>query len=202
MAGFVLMAPKNFTSPDDCVEAIIQKVGPKLVVGAPLGIGKPNHLVNTLYRRVARDSSLHLRLVTALSLERPKAKSELERRFLDPFAARVFGDYPELEYMRDLRDGRLAPNVELSEFYFKSGSMLGIPAAQQHYISSNYTHVARDMLAAGANVVLQAVALLRFAHRMHWSSGPGIGYIVVLASMAVVGVAALVGGHRSIVHSG
>ena len=154
------MAFRNFTTPEDCVEAILAKVGPRLVVGAPLGIGKPNPLVNALYRRVAADPSLHLRLVTALSLERPTAKSELEKRFLDPFAARVFGDYPELEYMQALRTGRLAPNVELSEFYFKSGSMLGVPAAQQHYISSNYTHVARDMLAAGANVVLQAVAAL------------------------------------------
>jgi len=153
------MAPRNFTDPDDCVEAIIAKVGPKLVVGAPLGIGKPNHLVNALYKRVAADPRLSLRLVTALSLERPTAKSEIEKRFLDPFVTRVFGDYPELEYMRALRARRLPPNVELSEFYFKSGSMLGVAEAQQNYISSNYTHVARDMLAAGANVVLQAVAM-------------------------------------------
>jgi len=167
------MAPRNFTSPDDCVEAIIARVGPKLVVGAPLGIGKPNHLVNALYRRVARDPSLSLRLVTALSLERPVGHSELESRFLDPFAARVFGDYPELEYMQALRAGRLAPNVELSEFYFKSGSMLDVPSAQQHYISSNYTHVARDMLAAGANVVLQAVSILP-GPRYSLSSNPDV----------------------------
>ena len=172
-AGFFFMAPKDFTSPEDCVEAIIAKVGPRLVVGAPLGIGKPNPLVNALYKRVAADPKLHLRLVTALSLERPTGKSELEKRFLEPFAARVFGDYPELEYMRYLRAHRLPPNVELSEFYFKSGSMLGFPAAQQHYISSNYTHVARDMLAAGANVVLQAVALLP-GPRYSLSSNPDV----------------------------
>ena len=167
------MAPRNFADPEDCVEAILAKVGPRLVVGAPLGIGKPNPLVNALYRRVAADPKLHLRLVTALSLERPQAKSDLERRFLDPFADRVFGDYPELEYMQALRAGRLAPNVELSEFYFKSGSMLGVHAAQQHYISSNYTHVARDMLAAGANVVLQAVAALP-GPRYSLSSNPDV----------------------------
>ena len=167
------MAPRDFTNPEQCVEAILARVGPRLVVGAPLGIGKPNLLVNALYRRVASDPKLHLRLVTALSLERPKGRVELERRFLDPFAARVFGDYPELEYMQDLRHGRLAPNVELSEFYFKSGSMLGVPAAQQHYISSNYTHVARDMLAAGANVVLQAVAALP-GPRYSLSSNPDV----------------------------
>ncbi|HEY3646053.1 MAG TPA: hypothetical protein VGM16_12010, partial [Gammaproteobacteria bacterium] len=167
------MAVRNFTAPEECVEAIIAKVGPRLVVGAPLGIGKPNPLVNALYRRVAADPTLHLRLITALSLERPKAKSDLEGRFLDPFAARVFGDYPELEYMQDLRRHRLPPNVELSEFYFKSGSMLGLPSAQQHYISSNYTHVARDMLAAGANVVLQAVAMLP-GPRYSLSSNPDV----------------------------
>ena len=167
------MASRNFTTPEDCVEAIIAKVGSRLVVGAPLGIGKPNPLVNALYRRVATDPRLHLRLITALSLERPTGKSELERRFLEPFATRVFGDYPELEYMRDLRRRRLPPNVELSEFYFKSGSMLGFPSAQQHYIGSNYTHVARDMLAAGANVVLQAVAILP-GPRYSLSSNPDV----------------------------
>lgn len=152
------MGPRNFTDPDICVEALIERVGKTLVVGTPLGIGKPNHLLNALYRRAARDPSLNLRIITALSLEKPAGKSELERRFLTPFTARVFGDYPELDYMRALRSGSLPANIEVSEFYFKSGSMLGVPAAQQAYISSNYTHVARDMLAAGANVVLQAVA--------------------------------------------
>ncbi|HEY1771835.1 MAG TPA: acetyl-CoA hydrolase/transferase C-terminal domain-containing protein [Gammaproteobacteria bacterium] len=167
------MAPKNFTSPEECVEAIIAKVGPRLVVGAPLGIGKPNHLINALYRRVAADPKLSMRLVTALSLERPEGRSDLERRFLEPFAARVFGDYPELEYMRALRARRLPPNVQVSEFYFKSGSMLGVASAQQNYISSNYTHVARDMLAAGANVVLQAVAV-QPGPRYSLSSNPDV----------------------------
>ena len=146
-----------FGSPDECVEAIIARVGPRLIVGSPLGIGKPNHLLNAIYRRAARDPSIHLKIVTALSLERPGWHSDLERRFMEPFAARVFGDYPELEYMQALRKHKLPPNIELAEFYFKSGAMLGLPQAQQEYMSSNYTHVARDMLAAGMNVVLQAV---------------------------------------------
>ena len=152
------MAMRKFDDVDACVEALIQRVGPRLVVGSPLGIGKPNHLLNALYRRAAGDPGIQLKLVTALSLERPAAHGELERRFLAPFTARVFGDYPELEYLAPLKAGRLPSNVQISEFYFKSGSMLNVPAAQQHYISSNYTHVARDMLAAGMNVILQAVA--------------------------------------------
>ena len=152
------MPPTVFADPDACVEALLSRVGKRLVVGTPLGIGKPNHLINALYRRAAQDPSIHLRIMTALSLERPGWHSDLERRFMEPFAARVFGDYPELEYMRALRRHGLPANIELSEFYFKSGSMLGVAPAQQEYLSSNYTHVARDMLAAGVNVVLQAAA--------------------------------------------
>ena len=146
-----------FTDLDACVDAIIKRVGTRIVVGTPLGIGKPNHLINALFRRAARDPGIHLRIMTALSLERPGWHSDLERRFMEPFAARVFGDYPELEYMRALRSKNLPANIELSEFYFKSGSMLGVLPAQQEYLSSNYTHVARDMLNSGVNVVLQAV---------------------------------------------
>ena len=42
--------------------------------------------------------------------------------------------------------------------------------------------------------VLQAFALARFGDRMDWSSPSGIVYVVVLASMAVAGVAAVAGG--------
>ena len=146
-----------FSDLDACVDAVIARVGTRIVVGTPLGIGKPNHLINALFQRAARDPGIHLRIMTALSLERPGWHSDLERRFMEPFAARVFGDYPELEYMHALRSRSLPANIELSEFYFKSGSMLGVMPAQQEYLSSNYTHVARDMLASGVNVVLQAV---------------------------------------------
>ena len=152
------MQPPILDDLDRCVQAIIERIGPHLVVGTPLGIGKPNPLVNALYRCVAGDPSLHLTLMTALSLERPTGKSGLEQRFLKPFAERVFGDYPELEYMRALHSNTLPANIEISEFYFKSGGLLGNAHAQQHYVSSNYTHVVRDMLAAGINVILQMVA--------------------------------------------
>jgi acyl-CoA hydrolase len=152
------MQPPILDDVEGCVQAIIDRVGEHLVVGTPLGIGKPNHLVNALYRRVARDSSLHLTFMTALSLERPVGASDLERRFLGPFTQRVFGDYPELDYMRALHSGKLPANIVISEFYFKSGGLLGKAHAQQHYVSSNYTHVVRDMLAAGVNVILQMVA--------------------------------------------
>ena len=62
--------------------------------GAALALGKPNPLVNEFYRRAVRDPKIELRIFTALSLRKPSANNELERRFLEPFVARVFGNYP------------------------------------------------------------------------------------------------------------
>jgi acyl-CoA hydrolase len=111
-------------------------------------------LLNELYTRVKADPRRRLSILTALSLEIPRAQGDLERRFLDPFVRRVFAGVPELEYLRDLRRGGLPSNIELFEFYFRPGAMLGVPSAQQNYVSSNYTHAGRDMLARGVNVVL------------------------------------------------
>ena len=140
------------------VDAILARAGERVVCGTPLGLGKPVPLLNALYARVKAQARLRLAIITALSLEVPHGASEIERRFLDPYARRAFAAIPGLDYLRDLRAGSLPANVELSEFYFRPGAMLGVPAAQQGYISSNYTHVARDMQARGVNAVLVMVA--------------------------------------------
>jgi hypothetical protein len=49
-------------------------------------------------------------------------------------------------------------NISISEFYFRSGTRLHDRHAQRHYMSSNYTHVARDMQARGVNILVQMVA--------------------------------------------
>jgi len=140
------------------VDAILARTGERVVCATPLGLGKPLPLLNALYARVKANTSLKLSIVTALTLEIPRPGSDLERRFLEPFLRRVFEGVPELDYMRDLRRGALPPNVELFEFYFRPGAMLGVPHAQQNYISSNYTHAARDILARGVNAILVMVA--------------------------------------------
>ena len=144
--------------PEVALDALQARVGKRVVAGIPLGLGKPVPLVNALYARAKRDPLLRLSIFTALSLEVPRAAGDLERRFLEPFAKRMFDGVPQLDYMRDLRAGTVPANIELNEFYFRPGAMLGIPMAQQNYISSNYTHAARDMLARGLNAVLVMVA--------------------------------------------
>lgn len=150
--------PLRFTAPDDCVEATLSRVGKHVVLGLPVAIGKPNTLVNAFVARVAADPSLKLTIITALSLRAPRGRSELERRFIEPFSRRVFGNYPELEYLRLIERQQLPANIEVVEFYLEPGAWLRNEVLQQNYLSSNYTHVARDALRRGLNVIAQQIA--------------------------------------------
>lgn len=149
---------QRLSSVEQAVDTVLETLGGNIRLGLPLGLGKPNHFVNALYRRACDDPHVQLSIFTALSLGRPRASSDLEKRFLEPFADRVFADYEELDYLRDLRAGKLPANITVSEFFFQPGSMLNNPAAQQHYISANYTHASRDLNRQRVNVVAQMVA--------------------------------------------
>ncbi len=153
--------PRQFASVAECVEATLARVGPRIVLCAPIGAGKPVALVNEFYRRAAADAGIELAILTGLTLARPRGHSELERRLLDPMAARVFGGGPDPAWLPALRAGTLPRNVRVQEFFMEPGAWLGSPLAQQSYASINYTHVARTALAAGANVIAQQVARRR-----------------------------------------
>jgi len=150
--------PRIITDADTAVEAVIERVGKKIVLALPLALGKPCHFVNALYRRAQSDPEIQLHIVTALSLNRPKPGSDLERRFLGPFLERIFGDYPDLDYVTALQSGTLPPNVEVTEFFLSAGQFMNNRAQQQNYTSSNYTHIARDMMAMNVNVCAQMVS--------------------------------------------
>jgi acyl-CoA hydrolase len=150
--------PIAFDDPDRLAEAIIARVGKKVVLALPLGLGKANHVANALFARAAADPSIDLRIFTALTLEKPRGKGDLERRFVGPIAERLFAGYPELAYATALHDGALPANVKVNEFFFAAGTRLGIAAAQQSYICANYTHALRYVLDRGVNVAAQLVA--------------------------------------------
>jgi hypothetical protein len=152
------VTPKLFSDPEAIAEDIIRDVGPNLVVGLPLGLGKANHIINALYARAAADRTVNLTLFSALTLEKPKPANFLERRFIAPVIERLFGAYPDLSYADAVRTGALPPNIKIIEFFFLAGRWLHVPFAQQHYISANYTHAASYLLARGLNVVTQLVA--------------------------------------------
>ncbi len=159
-----------FTSADALADRVIETVGKTIVLALPLGLGKANHVANALFARAGADPSITLRIFTALTLEKPRGASELQRRFLDPVIDRLFGGYPDLDYAKALRSGDMPPNIEVHEFFFLAGRWLGVDGAQQSYIAANYTHVVPMLIAAGVNVVGQLVSAKQMvAGQPHYS---------------------------------
>jgi len=144
---------------EECVDQAIARVGKNLVLAAPLGLGKPVQLVNAFYDRAVADPEISLHIFTALCLELPPAGTGVEASLSGPIMQRLFGDYEELAFIKPVRSDSLPDNIQVSELYFKAGSMKNVPGAQRNYISSNYTHIARDLFNAGANVLVQLVAV-------------------------------------------
>ena len=163
--------PRVFDDVAECVENTLSRVGPHIVLALPLGVGKPNPLANEFYRRARRDASLSLKIFTALSLRAPQWKGELERRFLEPLTARLFGGCVPLDYVTDLHGAGVPDNVQIVEFFLDPGALLNVAHSQQHYVSSNYTHVARGVAAQGVNVVAQLVAKRSVEGRSEYSLG-------------------------------
>src|SRR3569832_2003726 len=150
--------PAHFTDPDALVDSIVAQVGRKIVLGLPLGRGKATHIANALFQRAAKDSSISLHIFSALTLEAPGAKSDLERRFIGPIGQRLLGQTPAYDYATALHRNALPPNVRVDEFFFLAGKWLSNATAQRAYISANYTHAADYLMARGGNVIGQLVA--------------------------------------------
>ena len=176
-----MTAPLMIDSIEAAVDHVLDSIAGDIVLGIPLGVGKPNPFVNALYHRIKANPARKLRIITALSLLKPVGKSELEQNFLDPLVERVFADYPDLEYAKDSRAHTLPPNIEVREFFMKTGDYLGNRVAQQNYISTNYTFVARDMAVQGMNVIAQAVGAQGEGDtlRLSLSSNPDVIFEVV-----------------------
>ena len=151
-------AAERLSSEEECVARVRQRLGSDLRLALPLGLGKPVALADAFYREACDDPALTLQVLTALTLERPVDRDPVRRRLLGPVFDRIFAHYSEPLYASAARKQQLPNNISVSEFYFKAGSRTGNATAQQDYISSNYTHAARDVAARGANVVMQLLA--------------------------------------------
>lgn len=157
-------APADQTTPHRSADAdalaarIVEQTGGDIRLALPLGLGKANTLANALTRMARRDRTIRLDIFTALTLERPDPKKGPAARFLGPARERLFGAYRDLDYARHLRAGTLPDNITVSEFFFQAGNWLHHGAAQQNYITANYTD-ARDVLyTRRPNVVAQLLA--------------------------------------------
>lgn len=151
---------ERFADADILAGWILERLGRDVRAGLPLGIGKATHIANALFQRARHDPALSLDILTALTLERPRASAELEARLMEPFADRHFAGYVELDYAEALRDGSLPDNVHVAEFFFNSGAWMGSPAMQQAYISVNYSAAAPDaLLTRPINLLAQLIAV-------------------------------------------
>ena len=150
--------PELFNDVGECVDAALRQIGRRVVLALPLGIGKPVAIANEFWRRARRDPTLQLTIITALSLQRPHASSGLERRLLDPLTQRVFGSFEDLDYVEALRKNSVPDNIRIIEFFLEPGAYLNAPHSQQNYLCANYTHVAREIVARGVNVIATTLA--------------------------------------------
>lgn len=180
-------APARFDSLEDAVSTLLASIDGPLHVGAPLGIGKPHRFLNALYARMAADPSRALHLYTALSLDPPTGSSDLEKRFLGPFVARLYGDeasgnpFPRLAYVQAQKRDALPAHVEVEEFYLQSGALLGSRQAQRRYASLNYTHVARALADRGVNCIVQKAAAHPGDGRLSLSSNTDLTFDAIEA---------------------
>lgn len=156
---------------EECIETTLSRVGKNILLGMPIGVGKPTIIANEFYRRAKEDSSIKLKLLSGLTLETPSGKSDLEKRFIEPLVQRVFEDYPNPAYVPDMRANKLPPNVDLVEFFLVPGGFLNVSNIQQNYISSNYTHVARDVTDMGLNVAASIIAKKKIGGEQKYSLG-------------------------------
>jgi len=135
-----------------CCDDIINTVGNEIVIGLPIGVGKPTHIVNELYRRAKQNPDIKLNICTGLTLHTPIPNSDFERRLIEPLVARLFPGYPDPVYFSDAKKRAMPPNVTLKEIYFSPGYALNNLPLQENYISANFTYVTRAMAAQGCNV--------------------------------------------------
>lgn len=150
--------PSPNISLSDLAQSLFDALDGHIVMGIPIGIGKATQLINAIYAIAKQQPEYSLEIQTALSLGKPVLKSDLEKRLLTPFLEREFDGVPELDYVLDGRKDAIPKNIRIVEFYFKPGEMLHHPKAQQNALSANYTHVARDIVTRGVNLVTQMIS--------------------------------------------
>lgn len=147
-----------FKSLAEATALISERFAKGLHLATPLGLGKPNELLNSIYADFKAQKK-SLKIFTALSLEPPTFSDELAQRFFKPIHDRLWGqDYPRLQYAKDAKADQLPKNIEVLEFYFQAGSALKSKSLQRNYQSVNYTHAAENVYRADVQVVVQLVA--------------------------------------------
>ena len=150
--------PSYYNNYAIAAEKIIQHVGKIIVIGVPLGLGKPIGILNALYRLACDNPDIQLTILTGLTMARPTLHNELEQRFVAPILDRILKDYEDPLYERTRELQQLPSNIRVIEFFLAPGKYLHNSYVQQNYISSKYTSAVHDALYYSINVYAQQVA--------------------------------------------
>src|SRR3546814_5870408 len=83
-----------------------------------------------------------------------------------------------------MRTDTLPAHIEVEEFYFQSGALLGSSQAQRRYASLNYTHDARALADRGVNCIVQRVACEPGGSRLSLSCNTDLTFDAIDAIVA------------------
>jgi len=163
----------------ECVDQVIKYLGNDIKASMPLGLGKSMIFINELYRRAKENPEIKLVIMTALTLEVPKGKTDLEKRILKPIVERVFNGVRDFDFIVDYRNGTMPENVTFTEMYSKAGSILNDARAQMNHTASNYSHAVRDGVNNGANIFAQMLSKYNSSYSMGCNTDLGVDALKV-----------------------
>ena len=72
--------PEYYDDVEASVDRALAVLGNHIVMGAPLGLGKPNQLINAFYRRAVADPDIKLEILTCLLYTSPSPRDGLLSR--------------------------------------------------------------------------------------------------------------------------
>jgi len=146
---------KYFSNAEDCVDEIVSRLNKKICVGIGCGVGKPVNFINALYLKAKKDPEIELTIISALTLEKPKAQNDLQRRLMDPMMERIFEDGPDFEHVLDLRKNAIPKNIKLYEWMLPPGGYVMHDSGQRVHVASNFSDAPRDILSKDINIICQ-----------------------------------------------
>ncbi|MCP4136001.1 MAG: hypothetical protein GY754_33840 [bacterium] len=144
--------PNYHTNIEECLDEIITRLNKKICIGIGCGVGKPVNLMNALYLRAKADPEIDLTIISALTLEKPVGKNDLQKRLLEPMMARIFKDAPDFEHVLDLRKNRLPKNVKLYEWMLPPGGFVMHDTAQRMHVAGSFSDSPRDIISKDMNI--------------------------------------------------
>ena len=141
--------PQMFDDVGEIVEEALRRVGKRVVMALPLGIGKPNLIANEFFRRARADPGPrphHLHRAVAAQAHGRERPGEALRRSA---GGAHFRQLPRARLPRSRAPGRHAAERARHRVLLRARLAAQQSAhAQSHYLSANYTHVARELLAS------------------------------------------------------